>query len=60
MDKPVKLTDQVRAGVRCKYYAPSTERVYRFWIRRYILYHGKNHPKDLGGRGVVSPADVSA
>jgi integron integrase len=53
MDKPVKLMDQVRTRIRYKHYALSTERAYCFWIRRYILFHGKKHPKDMGAQNVA-------
>ena len=43
-----KLLDQVRARLRTKHYSPRTERVYVFWIRRYILFHNKRHPAAMG------------
>ena len=43
-----KLLDQVRNKLRLKHYSIRTERSYVDWIRRYILYHDKKHPKDLG------------
>ena len=53
MDKPPKLMDQVRTRMRYKQYALSTERAYCFWIRRYILFPGKKHPKHLGAEDVA-------
>ena len=29
-------------------FSPKTEKAYRFWIRRFILFHNKQHPKDMG------------
>jgi len=46
--KSKKLLDQVRDALRVKHYAYRTEKAYIFWIRRYILFHGKRHPKDMG------------
>ena len=47
-----KLLDQVRAAVQVRHYSRRTERVYLSWIRRFILFHGKRHPKDMGEREV--------
>jgi hypothetical protein len=44
---PKKLLDQVRDALRVKHYAYSTEESYIQWIRRYILFHNKHHPKDM-------------
>jgi site-specific recombinase XerD len=44
---PRKLLDQVRDALRVKHYAYSTEESYVQWIRRYILFHKKRHPKDM-------------
>jgi hypothetical protein len=46
--KPKKLLDQVRDAVRLKHYAYRTEQSYVDWVRRYILFHNKTHPKDMG------------
>jgi len=46
--KPRKLLDQVRDKLRVKHYAYRTEKAYTFWIRRFILFHDKTHPKDMG------------
>jgi integron integrase len=45
-DKP-KLLDQVREVCRFKHYSIRTEQAYVDWIKRYIYFHGKRHPKDL-------------
>ncbi len=46
--KPKKLLDQVRDAIRLKHYAYRTEQTYIDWVRRYILFHNKTHPKDMG------------
>ena len=46
-DKP-KLLDQVRREIRLKHYSIRTEESYVQWIKRYILFHGKRHPKEMG------------
>ena len=45
---PKKLLDQVREAVRLKHYAYRTEQSYVDWVKRYILFHNKTHPKDMG------------
>ena len=47
-DSPPRLLDQVRDAIRRKHYSIRTEATYCDWIRRYILFHGKKHPKDMG------------
>ena len=42
------MLDQVRAAVRVRHYSPRTEEAYVGWIRRFILFHGKRHPKEMG------------
>jgi integron integrase len=43
-----KLMDQVSDALRTKHYSYRTEQTYTDWIKRYILFHGKRHPKDMG------------
>ena len=45
-----KLLEQVRIHLRSLHYSPRTEESYPAiagWIKRFILYHGKKHPKEL-------------
>jgi hypothetical protein len=46
--KPRKLLDQVRDAMRLKHYSLRSEQTYVDWIKRYILFHEKQHPKDMG------------
>ncbi len=48
-NQPPKLLDQVRQKIRFLHYSPKTEQSYVHWIRRYILFHNKRHPKEMGG-----------
>jgi hypothetical protein len=48
MAQKPRLLDQVRQKLRIKNYAYRTEQSYVHWIRRYILYHEKRHPADMG------------
>jgi integrase len=45
---PKKLLDQVRDLLRIKHYSYRTEQSYVAWIRRYILFHDKRHPNEMG------------
>ncbi len=46
---PPRLLDQVRDLIRLKHYSIRTETSYVQWIRRFILFHGKKHPREMGG-----------
>lgn len=43
-----KLLDQVRDKIRLEHYAYKTEKCYVEWIKRFILFHGKRHPREMG------------
>ena len=43
-----KLLDRVRWHLRVKHYSIRTEQVYVDWIRRFILFHRKRHPNEMG------------
>ena len=45
---PLKLLDRVRVRIRLKGYSIRTEKSYVSWIKRFILFHGKRHPNELG------------
>ena len=45
---PPKLLDQVRHAFRVRHYSLRTEHAYVQWVKRFVLYHGKRHPKDMG------------
>jgi integron integrase len=47
-NKGKKLLDQVRDAIRAKHYSLRTEKTYIDWIRRYILFHNKRHPREMG------------
>lgn len=48
MEKSPRLLDQVRTALRLRHYSFRTEKTYLFWIRRYILFHNKRHPNQMG------------
>ena len=43
-----KLLERVRRRLRVGHYSIRTEKTYIAWVRRYILFHDKRHPKDMG------------
>ncbi|PKO04510.1 MAG: integron integrase [Chloroflexi bacterium HGW-Chloroflexi-3] len=50
--KPKKLLDQLRDTIRIKHYAYSTEKTYVHWAKRYILFHNKRHPAEMGAQEI--------
>ena len=53
MDKP-RLIDQVRNVLRLHHYSIRTEEVYIQWIKRFIFFHNKRHPNEMGEKEVRS------
>lgn len=46
--RPPKLLDRVRESVRLRHYSRRTESAYVDWIRRFIVFHAKRHPREMG------------
>jgi len=44
----LKLLDRVRHVIRARHYSRRTEQAYVHWIRRYIVFHRKTHPSEMG------------
>jgi integron integrase len=53
LTKP-RLLDRVRDAIRARQYSRRTETAYVHWITRYILFHGKRHPADMGAAEVTA------
>ena len=51
---PPRLLDRVREAIRVRHYSIRTEDTYVDWARRFILFHDKRHPLQMG------PAEVAA
>lgn len=49
-----RLLDRVRREIRVRHYSIRTESSYVDWIRRFIIFHGKRHPKELGASEVAA------
>ncbi|MCL2162429.1 MAG: integron integrase [Betaproteobacteria bacterium] len=52
--RPPKLLDQLRGAIRARHYSIRTENVYCDWARRFILFHGKRHPRDMAADEVTA------
>ncbi len=50
--QPPRLLDQMAQVLRVRHYSPRTEACYLHWVRQFILFHGKRHPRELGAAEV--------
>ena len=50
---PPKLLDRVRQALQTLHRSRRTQKAYVGWIRRYILFHGKRHPTEMGAKEVT-------
>jgi len=50
----VSLRAQVQNALRMRHYSLRTERAYVYWIRKYVVHHGKRHPRELGAQHVTA------
>ena len=46
--QPAKLLDRVSEAIRARHYSLRTEEAYVGWVRRFILFHNKRHPAEMG------------
>ena len=52
MEPKTKLLDQMRLVLRLKHLSIRTEHAYINWAKRFIVFHDKRHPKDLGAEEI--------
>ena len=52
--KSPKLLDRLRQAIRTRHYSPSTEKAYVSWVKRFIFFHTKRHPKEMGEQEVTA------
>ncbi len=52
MPPPSRLLEAVRAEINLRHYSYRTEKAYVEWILRFIRFHGRKHPRQLGGDAV--------
>src|SRR4029450_5383464 len=48
-----KLLDQVRGAIRARHYSVRTEEAYVGWIKRFIFFHDKRHPLEMGQQEIT-------
>jgi hypothetical protein len=49
-----RLLDRLSQAIRVRHYSPRTEITYRYWVRRFILFHGKRHPSGLAAPEIAA------
>jgi len=49
-----RLLDQVRDAIRVRHYSLRTEATYIQWIKRFILFHKKRHPREMGEQEITA------
>lgn len=49
-----RLLETLRDAIRRRHYSYRTEETYAHWVRRFILFHGKRHPRELGQEEVTA------
>ncbi len=47
--RPAGLLQVTRQRIRARHYSLRTEKAYLYWIRRYLRFHGRRHPREMGG-----------
>jgi integrase len=52
--KPPTLLSVTRAVLRRRHYSSRTEKCYLFWIRRFVRFHARRHPRDMGQAEVTA------
>jgi len=54
MGAGVGLLTALRRALRVRHYSPRTEEVYVAWVRRYVAFNGRRHPRELGEREIAA------
>ncbi len=49
-----RLLQRVHEAIRVRHYSPRTEDTYVHWIKRFIYFHGKRHPLEMGEAEVTA------
>jgi integron integrase len=52
--RPPRLLDRVRDAIRARHFSRRTEKAYVHWTKRYIFFHGKRHPAEMGAPEVTA------
>ena len=49
-----RLLETLRAAIGARHYSPRTGQAYLYWIKRFIVFSGKRHPRELGAPDVTA------
>ena len=49
MSRKPRLLDQMREAIRLRHYSYRTEQQYISWVKRFIYFHERRHPAEMGG-----------
>lgn len=52
--RPLRLLEQLRWEIRARHYSLRTEEAYAHWVVRYVRFHGRRHPRELGAEHVTA------
>ena len=52
------LIERLREELRQRHYSPRTERAYEHWVRRFVRFHQRRHPRDLGAEDLRAFLDA--
>src|SRR5471030_1845153 len=48
-----RLLDQLRSHIRMRHYSIRTERTYAQWVKRFVVFNGMRHPRDMGAQEIT-------
>tara|TARA_B110000495_G_C22821082_1_gene479275 strand:+ start:543 stop:830 length:288 start_codon:yes stop_codon:yes gene_type:complete len=48
----LKLLEKVSEEIRLRHYSYRIEKIYKHWIKHYILFHNKTHPEKSDGEAL--------
>jgi Phage integrase, N-terminal SAM-like domain len=52
--KSTRLLDQLRGQIRYLHYSVRTEEAYVYWVKKFIYFHRKQHPRDIGQAALLT------
>ena len=52
--RKAKLLDQMRVAIRTRHYSIRTEDTYVQWVKRFVLFHNKRHPAEMGEKEITA------
>jgi integron integrase len=52
--KEKRLVERMREAIRSRHYSRRTEKIYWYWVRYFVFFHGKRHPAEMGAAEVTA------